>query len=233
MGYSLHIEPTEYTLSGGPETTDFLGLLGFEMSRCGFVARGVCYVRPVVSDFNLDEFSATFEKIITSLKVAYKNLFNCGYSLPQNEGLAYFTGQTPRSRYERDYDGDGHNALQNPDKLKQSEDEFFKYHFTFQTTEEGKGWTIHISSKNIISEEMRSALSFVDLPEFPECPQFNFDPCFWFFIPYTGSDFSDGNAGTAHAYFDAHTPQFLQGIKALMDANSAAKELGMDIYSHD
>jgi len=234
FGYSLHAEPNTFTFSGGPQTSDFLAWLGFERSVCGFIPRGECYVCAVVQNFSLDEFCSTFEKIVSLLASTYNDLSSCGYILPTDEGSSYFLGRSSSRMSSRGYSsyyGNGHSAIQNPKKMKEAEDGSFKYVFSFQTTPEGKGWTIHIHLKNIISEELSSALSFIGIKKFSECPQFEFEPCFWSFIPFQGSDREDRNVSMAHNQFNAHEQHFAKGINALMEANSLAKNIGMNIFT--
>lgn len=220
--YSLHAESSTLFTSG-PKETDFFVWLGFEYGPCNFVSGQRCFVKAISSSFDLGSFCATFASAFADIAAAQNHLGACGYDLPSAE-------RQHRRRSRQGYYGDGHHALDNPNKMKNTSDDMFEYVFTFQTTPEGKGWTIHCRPKVSVSEELRHALAVIDVKEFSECPQFDFEPCFWSFINYTGGGydrFSDGNADEAHRYFDAHAPQFSQGIQGLMNANAKMKEFGM------
>jgi len=49
---TIHAHPATYT-SAGPQTTDFLPLLGFDPARCAFHTAGECYCRVIPEGGNV------------------------------------------------------------------------------------------------------------------------------------------------------------------------------------
>lgn len=230
IGYSLHVSPNTFSLSGGYQITDFLSHLGFERSGCAFIDSRQCYVRWVDENFDLNTFAGLFDQAYRNLTDAQKDLERCGFFFDQPEGIGYFTGGHSRSR-RRDFQmsGDGHTAM-TVKPMKQSEDDVFLYKFTWLEADRGKGWVIHYRPKHPpLSSELQSVFQFLGIQSFQQCPEFDFDPCHWYSIAFRdGEDrFFDSNANTAHGWFDSHTQHFSPGIQKLLSANAEIEKSGL------
>jgi len=230
VGYSLHVNPTTYSLSG-LQRTDFLAYLGFTASGCAFIAGRRCYVRWVDADFDLERFANAFERAYKLLEGAERGLNACGFVLPQPEGWTHFLGGTRDRGYDgpKPLYGDGHNGMK-IERMKQSEDETFAYHFTWIDTGSEKGWVTHYRPKHPpLSSEIMSVFQILRLKQFAECPEFDFEPCFYRSVAFETRDdgFRDSNADQAHRWFDVHATQFTPAIKNLLDANEEIERVGL------
>jgi hypothetical protein len=81
-----------------------------------------------------------------------------------------------------------------------------------------------------LAEEFQSALDFVGgFKWFRDCPEFDFEGCWWRFTPFQkrGDGFFDGNVETAHRWFDAHATHFSPALKTLLDAHAIISPWGM------
>ena len=226
VGYSLHVEPCTHSLSG-IQITDFLSFLGFRRSRCSFVGRGDCYVRWVGEDFDTTTFPESFDTSYSNLTDALKDLEACGLSIDRPEGSGYFCGAMSESlRYNDQMSGDGHMAS-HVQSMKESKDDVFLYKFTFLRDGYEKGWVIHYRPKRPpLSSELQSAFAFLKLREFQDCPQYDFEPCYWYSIPYIEGGPRLNNVGAANRCFDAHAQRFSPGIQTLLVANAEIKKSG-------
>jgi hypothetical protein len=226
--FSLHVIPSSYSLSG-IQSTDFLGLLNFERSNCPFGAKGECYWIEVEVNFSIEKFTPAFSSAFSKLQTAEKALEACGITLERSEGWGYFNGSEGHSQnFDWSMSGDGHTAIKH-ESLKQAEDDFFHFRFSWIEKNNEKGWVIHYQPKNSpTSSEFVSVLGFLELNEFEECPEFDFDHCFYKTIIRTGGrDFLGGNADLAHRIFDAHSSNFSNGIKNLLEANAEIEAAGL------
>ena len=214
FGYSLHISPHGFSFSGY-QIQSFLQLIGFNHSECSFLHE--CFTKIVPENFDLDKFSDDFTIAWDSFSAGYKNLESCGFSQSH-----------PRATH---HSTDGHRATISPKAFKQVEDEYFKYVMTFIEDPSQKGWVFHYLPKHTpVSPEMQSALEFLGLKKFDECAENNFDPCFWKFVSYEGSegDFSsDRNTSYVHQCFDAQPTQLALGIKNMLTAEEKLENYGM------
>ena len=230
IGYSLHVSPNSFSLSGGYQVTDFLSHLGFQRSGCSFIDSRQCYVRWVDKDFNLDSFSKLFDQAFNYLTEAQKDLEKCGFFFDQPEGFGYFLGGNSRSRrLDFQMSGDGHTAM-TIKSMKQSEDDVFFYKFTWLETGNDKGWVIHYSPKHLpLSSEIQSIFQFLNINDFEQCPEFEFEPCHWRSIAFEdrGDRIFDSNANTAHGWFDSHAQNFSNGIQKLLSANAEIEKTGL------
>jgi hypothetical protein len=107
--------------------------------------------------------------------------------------------------------------------MKQSEDASFEYRFTWIEGGADKGWTFHYRPKHLpLSAEISSLLAFLQLKQFPECPEYGFEPCLWRFCNFvdTGDAFT-GAAEIAQPWFDAHAEKISPGLQKLLDAHAA------------
>ena len=221
IAYSLHISPSSYT-TAGLQKTDFLNYIGFKLSHgCTFLSK--CYARWVTESFNVDDFSKSFSFAYDKFIASEKNLRSCGFFLEQPEGWYFFTGRysfndnltskTPR---------DGHlgNSIDERDK---SEDNLFLYKFTWVENNGEKFWTTHYYPKQTaLSPEFLSVFKFLGIQEYEECPQFEFDPCYWrsvYFERYGDRHF-DTNVRSINDEFKSHAQLFLPGVEELIVANA-------------
>jgi hypothetical protein len=76
---------------------------------------------------------------------------------------------------------------------------------------------------------MRAAMQFLSLRAFATCPEFEFEPCEWRFIPYEtrGDSVFDSNTEFVHRCFDAHVTRFSNGLEALLRSQAAMEPFGM------
>jgi hypothetical protein len=231
VGYSLHVNPTSFT-THGIQKTDFLAYLGFQRSdKCNFTSFGRCYVKWVWDEFNLEGFLIAFDRAYAHLEQSEKGLTACGFFLPQPEGWGFHFGQ-PGSRSHRGpvaLSGDGHTAHQ-VTSMKQTEDETFLFRFSFIETDHGKGFVTHYRPKHMpLSSELQSVLRYLGLREFQECPEFDFEPCFYRSMQFEsrGHGVFNDNTEYAHRGFDAHAGQFSNAIRELLAANEEIESCGL------
>ena len=228
---SLHANPSSFGTSG-LQKTDFLAYLGFQRSdQCPFTSFQRCYVRWVNEGFNVELFTTAFFKAFAELVRAESGLRACGYALPQPEGWGFFYGKPsgrsqggPRVLY-----GDGHTAT-DAKSMKATEDANFNFRFTFVTTNQGKGFVTHYRPKHPpLSSEMSSVLRYLGLNEFPQCPEFDFEPCYYrtLLFDQLGGGVFENNTEYAHACFDAHAKQFSPALENLLMANSTIEATGL------
>ena len=230
IGFSLHVSPNSYSLSGGYQITDFLSHLGFQRSGCSFIDSRQCYVRWVDTDFDINAFAGFFDKAYNNLTDAQKDLEKCGFFFDKPEGLGYFLGGQSRSR-QRDFQmsGDGHTAM-SVKQMKQSEDEVFQYKFTWLESAQDKGWVVHYRPKHPpLSSELQSVFQFLGMQTSEQCPEYDFESCHWHSIAFEerGDRMFDSNANTAHGWFDSHAQHFSPGIQKLLSANAEIEKSGL------
>jgi len=229
----LHAAPNQFTTSG-IQTPDFMSLLEFQRSGCQFVDRRECFSRWVSEHFDLELFAGHFDEAFEAFKQAECNLESCGIFFGQLEGWGYFFGKHSRGRQQRTFYEfeDGHTVAESRE-LKQSEDDAFAYRFAFVTSGSGdKGWITHYRPKNPpLSVELERAFAFLGLKIFPNCPEFDFEPCSWSGLQYqkSGDDIFDRNTEAAHQWFDNHAKNFSPGIEHLLHAHALLEPLGMKL----
>jgi len=229
--YSLHVNPTGFT-SAGIQKVDFLSFLGFERcDRCTFTNFQRCFVKWVPEDFHLDRFLKAFEVAFAHLEKADSALEACGVFLPQPEGWGFYNGRPSlrRDRRPRMLHGDGHTGLKTQD-FKHSEDDTFLFSFTFIETSNEKGFVTHYRPKHPpLSSELSSVFAYFDFQQFRDCPQFDFETCFYRAVPFEsgGGHVFDSNAGFAHGQFDAHAGRFSTGIQELLASNENVEAFGL------
>lgn len=232
--YSVHVSPNTYSASG-LQWPDFLSYLGFQRQSCTIFTRQQCFAKQVDSaDFDLDLFASKSVTAFKNLENAQTSLGGCGFSFHQPEGWSYYFGKpsTDRSTYNiSSYSGDGHTSGVATEVMKQSEDESFKFLFSWiKLNEQSKGWTIHYKPKHLpLSTDMQSVFNFLGLKSFESCPHFDFDPCWWKHIKYEndGAARGFGMADRAHAVFEAQATSFSKGIKNLLQAQADMESVGM------
>ena len=131
--------------------------------------------------------------------------------------------------------GDGHTAVKT-DAMKKTEDEKFFFHFTFIDTGSEKGFVTHYRPKHPpLSSELRSVFKYLELRQFAQCPEFDFEPCYFRTLRFInqGNNSFSGNVDYAHRAFDAHATQFSPAIESLLAANAAAETAGMTFLAID
>jgi hypothetical protein len=83
--------------------------------------------------------------------------------------------------------------------------------------------------------EVRGVFGYLGLSEFRDCPEFDFEPCFFRtvrFVPRE-QDMWGENVSRAHGAFDAHASQFSPGVESLLSANAAMETVGMSFLRLD
>lgn len=230
IGFSLHTNPYTYSTHGF-QANDFLKLLGFERSRCSFLSGNECYVKWVDKGFDVTHFARLFDQSFANLLAAQRDLEQCGFFFEQPEGWGYFFGKrSGGSRREWGMRGDGHTAMA-VKSMKESEDTTFLYKFSWLESAHEKGWVIHYRPKHPpLSSELQSVFRFLGLQEFKQCPEYDFETCYWNSVVFVkrGDRHFDSNAGAAHGWFDAHAAHFSPGVEKLLRANAEIEEAGFN-----
>lgn len=169
------------------------------------------------------------------LHEAQQRLQSCGLYLPQPEGYGYFSGRTSggRQRVHSAMFGDGHTSPKT-EAMNSSEDSAFQFAFTWMRGGTNKGWTTHYRPKHLpVSTEVQAAFDVLGLVAFGNCPQFDFEPCYWTFRPFEsrGDDSPwDSNAELAHGAFASLSQNFSPGIQQLLAAQATAESIGRSIF---
>ena len=161
---SIHAAARSFTLSG-LQTWDLLGWVGFRKGDdpCSFVD-SKCMVTGSPREIDLVNFARAFGGAYDRAKSGLRELASCGF---------YFRGNSPSAR------GDGHSTPKS-DRMKQSEDEFFSYAFTWIDGGRDKGWTTHYRPAHPpISLDLEAVLRFLSLSKLDGCPEFEFEECYW------------------------------------------------------
>lgn len=228
---TLHANPTSFS-TYGLQTTDVLSILGFQRSACPFMVGGQCYAKDVADDFNINEFARVFPIASKALIEAERLLLDCGLTIGTDEGWGYFFGK-PSSRRTRDRStyGDGHTSPKT-DFHKNKTDKLFNYVFTFIQGGRDKGWVTHIWPVNRpLSPEHQVIFKMLGLKNFSECPQREFEPCWWFFTPFEkrGDSFFDSNTEYAHRAFDKLETNFSPAVEKIVLAHKAFIPFDMPI----
>jgi hypothetical protein len=125
--------------------------------------------------------------------------------------------------------GDGHNA---PKKkaMNQSQDDSFDYRFTWIEGGSDKGWTFHYRPKHVPSAEIVSLLAFLGLKQFTQCPEYDFEPCYWRFCNFVDTgDLFHGPTEIAHGWFAASAETFSPGLQKLLDAHATLATFGFEL----
>jgi hypothetical protein len=228
--WSVHAFPNSFTTSG-LQTTDLLKLVGFARNPCPFREGQECFAREISQTVDANTLAAAFEAAYPALDSAERSLQNCGFLLPQMEGWGYFFGSQGQGRRVRNSSGlgDGHTAAKT-ELLKSIEDTVFRFSLSWIVTASGtKAFITHYGFKNAPpSVELSSALKFLGLKTFDNCPQFDFSPCLWSGMPFVSEE-SPFNRSTdfAHGSFDAHPKHFSSGLEQLLRAHALLEPFGL------
>lgn len=226
--YTLHARPTFYTLSGGLTQADLLHRLGFSHGPCAFLTGEQCIAREIPENFDLPRFTQTVERAFGALEAGIKLLLECGFYLEHKlfgRRLPPLIEAMLSNRH-----GDGHNAPKK-ESMKQSQDASFDYRFTWIQGGSAKGWTFHYRPKHLPSSaEISSLLAFLGLKHFAECPEYDFEPCYWRFCNFVDTgDMFNGPAEIAHKWFDVHAEKFSSGLQKLLDAHATLATFGFEL----
>jgi hypothetical protein len=106
----------------------------------------------------------------------------------------------------------------------------FLFRFTFVDVGGEKAFVTHYRPKHLpLSVELSGVFKYLGLREFEDCPEFDFESCFFRTLKFVprGDDVWGGNVDFAHRAFDAHATQFSPGIEGLLAANAAIESVGM------
>jgi hypothetical protein len=216
--WNLHVNPTSFS-TAGLQTTDWLGYLGFQRNdKCTFTSFQRCYSKWVDEGFNVEAFATAFNAGFGHLDKAQRALEACGFLLPQPEGWGFYNGK-PSGRSHRgpaEVSGDGHTA-QKVQSMKATEDERFLFRFTFIDTGGEKAFVTHYRPKHLpVSSELSGVFKYLGLRQFKDCPEFEFERCFFRTLRFEdrGNDMWGGNVEHAHRSFDAHATQFSSGVES-------------------
>ena len=229
VAFSLHVAPNTWS-TWGLQLPDLLSYIGFSRQRCSFL-RNECFVREVDANLDVNTFGAALGTAYQELTQTQRLLESCGFRLAQPKGWGYFFGKRSSDQERRRYYGDGHTSTLAPERLKTAEDDVFQFIFTWiKNNERDKGWTIHYRPRHPpFSVDLKSVFKFLGITEFPQRPEFGFEPCNWRHFEYQdrGDDIFNSNADAAHRYFDAHQQNFSPGIKALLAAQATMEQVDM------
>lgn len=231
---SLHANPSSFS-TAGLQTTDIFHFLGFKRSLCAF-HDGECFVKEIPSTLNISAFAISVRKAYDLVLDGSRHLEKCGILIDQPEGWGFFYHKPSSNRHYPVYRsiGNGHIAAKS-ERMKVSEDEYFRFAFTWISGADDKGWTIHYRAKHMpLSPEFSAALDFLGgFSTFKECPEFDFGSCWWRFIPFieNKSDPWRDNAEFAHRQFDSHAEHFSPGLKQLLAAHAELQKHGISIFS--
>jgi hypothetical protein len=221
---TLHVSPTTFSLGGGLQTTDWLRVLGFkENAQCQFSNARRCFSIEVPEGYDLQRFAAAFQEGFGELQKAEGGLQACGIWLPAGRELSA-RGRALR----QELSGDGHTAMSTK-PMKSSEDDKFRFAFTFIDTGRGKGFVTHYRPLHPpLSSEVRSVLKYLGMNEFNQCPEFDFEACHYRTLELLETDNPfEGNVDFAHQSFTAHAARFSPAVEALLAANAAAERVGL------
>ncbi len=228
IGYSLHISPKAYTMSG-MQLPDILNLVGFKKTECPF-HHGSSFCIDVEEGFNVKEFNDALFMSYTKLQEAERHLNECGLVLPQPEGWEHFLGQSERisSKPIKGHSiSDGHTAPKST-HIKQTDDESFSFALSWLDSEKGKGWVTHYRSKHPpLSVETKAAFDLLGLSTFANCPEFDFESCNWRFVPFESGNYALKEQ--INRAFEAHSTNFSAGIEMLLTAHAFLNPFGFHL----
>jgi hypothetical protein len=232
---SLHARPSSFS-TAGIQATDFLYVLGFRRAKCAFHVGGECYCRRLPHAVDLEGLVKAIARALEKFTRASQGLERCGLNIDQPEGWGFFYGKpsAERTYHASRPSGDGHVAPKTQ-RLKESEDNFFRYVFTWIEGGTDKGWTTHYRAKHMpLSPEFQASLDFLGgFSSFAECPEFDFEGCWWRFMPFRADEDNLLNRNTeyAHRCFDSHANNCSQGLELLLAAHAELQVYGLSFLS--
>ncbi len=229
IAYSFHFWPNTLSLSNLSEA-DYLAHLGLTHSHCSVLPAGECMCMRVGESFDLDAFIPTFSASFQAFKGAIGHFEKCGiHILPRGRSGISSGSLIQRGLWRGNSSGDGHTAGKR-EEMKKAEDDNYFFRFTWIDGDQQKGWTTHYRPKNFpLTPEIANVFNFLGLEKFPQCPEFDFEECYWRFTPFESREdsFFDTNANHAHALFDANPTNFSSGIEKLLNAHTLLEPFGM------
>jgi len=186
--FTVHVHVSSWT-SAGVQMEDFLELAGMTESTCSFSPGNTCFAKVVPEGIEMAAFTEAISQAYNALRSAESELERCSILLDR-----------PSASRRRGYPGargDGHNAAKQ-ERMKDAEDVNFEYVFTWIDGGTDKGWATHYRPKQLpLSAEVSAAFRYMSFKEFKDCPEFNFEPCYWRFILYNSDGRSEFTATQA------------------------------------
>lgn len=217
----LHCVKRTFTLSGGLTAEDMLGWLGFARGRCPVIGEreAFCIAAPGA---DLETFAATFGQAAAVAISADRELQECGFFLESRE--------FPAKHWIEKF-GDGHTGEAH-ERLKDVEDEHFRYLLTWMKSGGDGGWTMHYLPKGPLSPGVERGLAKLGLRRCDQCIEVDFNPCYWRRVRRVtagGDRFFGGNNHSVHKWFDEHPARFAAGIDRLVRAHELMTTVGLDL----
>ena len=137
VAFTLHVNPSAFT-SAGLQTSDWLRFLGFkENPQCQFSNARRCFSKEVQEGYDLGQFAIAFNEGFGQLQKAEEGFQACAVLLPGCRQLS-----TRARAFRQEISTDGHMAMSTK-SMSESEDERFRYKFTFIDTGREKGFVTH------------------------------------------------------------------------------------------
>ena len=234
----LHANPSSWSTAGF-QRTDFLKCLGFSRyDDCSIY--GKCYARIVSEKFSLQEFGSELKDVYERMFSADSILNKCGISLPQKEGFGYFFNRPSVAIEGRNgLSGNGHNVI-NATTMNRSDDHAFEYRLTFVKDRNERGFVTHYKTKlGNHQREYSSVLRFLGFDKRKECPEFEFEPCYYITLKTGAGEDYGADVNTiniyhlAHSAFNAHKDHFLSGVDLIISANRSLHAFGLSLWSDE
>ena len=222
VSYSLHAYPMSYT-SSELNPIRLLQHLGFQESKCPFFSSGRCLGYEVQEGFDAKEFGDAFGRSLAALSDANGHFKECGLYIVNDAGPDFAT---------KTISWDGHNC---PTKrhIKSLDDDVFHYVLTWVEGRD-KGWVIHYRPQHPpLTDDMEAGVKFPGvLQQFSECPEYNFEECYWRFMKFEAGSggFGRNNADLMNKCYEAHTRNFPLGLQKLLVAQAELSAYGMHIF---
>jgi len=192
--------------------------LGFQKSPCQFTTLEMCWGSTLDSAVDFASFVSAFTEAREKFRAATSILGSCGVSLEPRPGQgAGFDGHTGGSTK----------------RLKEAADERFRYVLSWIEGDRGRirGWVTHYHPLAPLPADLEALVTGVlEMEPHAECPELDFDPCFWTFTPAHIPDrrFPMAlNADIVHARFEQSPGTFVAGLEALAGVNKALRPVGL------
>lgn len=213
----------KHTSSGsGLKPEDVLCWIGFEQRGCRVIddPRALCMVVP--DGLDLDAFASAFATAAGLAVAADKSLQDCGFYLESRDFPA---------KHWVDTGSDGHTGEAH-ERLKDTEDDRFRYLLTWMKTRGEGGWTTHYIPKEPLSSDAERVFARLGVRPYKQCIELDFDQCYWRRVRRVedGRDrFFDANSETVHKWYDQHARRFAAGVDQLVEAHRAMAAVGLQL----